>query len=879
MIRWKSPLIGILLLSLWGHVFAAEPLWTWISGSKVQNYYGVYGTKKVSAPENRPGARQDAALWMDGSGKICVWGGLGYDSANKGVYLNDLWRFDPANGQWTWIKGTAVPSHAPIYNSLGYADPISDAGGRDGFASWETADGKFWVFGGPSRNDLWMFDPSIQNWTWMKGSNVGASHYGVYGVKGVEDSANNPGDRKAAVTWTDDSGRLWLFGGTGHGATTSGPLSDLWRYDPASGNWTWIAGSNESDSTGAPSARAGGSGWKDKSGKLWLFGGAVRNDLWSFDPATSQWTLIKDAKAGVYGVRGQPYPTNMIPARSYAEGWADDTGKIWIFGGTDTKNHWYNDLWCFDPVKGYWTWMQGSDLAGQPGVYGVQGSAAAENIPRARSNAALLRDASGHVWLWGGVSGIGPLNDLWRFDQASGTWTWVSGPSFKCQTAISGAPGTSDPAYTPGARSDAVTWTDAYGRFWLYGGQGYDNLGNMVYLSDIWRLDPVSGQWALIKGNPDPSQPASSVFGTQGVADPANTPGPRSLSGSWSDTTGRLWLFGGTTTTTLDSNYIADHRNDLWCFDPTTGNWTWIKGGKLTNQKGVAGTRGVANPANTPGARKEVATWTDPSGHFWIFGGTGYDTDGAYSFMYPLADLWRFDPRTGNWTWVKGISYDLLGIYGSQGVSDPANLPPGKRNPVSWTDKAGRLWLFGGQASEHDNGYRYNDLWCFDPVSGNWTWVKGAKSFNGTAVAGAQGVEGIANTPSARVRAASWVDRSGRFWLMGGGSSGSSPYNKYYCAYYNDLWSVNPCTCNWAWLKGVTVSTGALGVYGTQGVPALANAPSARGGAACWTGKDGRLWLYGGNGNTSQAGPDPLADLWVLSVPTGIENEQWRQYQ
>lgn len=123
------------------------------------------------------------------------------------------------------------------------------------------------------------------------------------------------------------------------------------------------------------------------------------------------------------------------------------------------------------------------------------------------------------------------------------------------------------------------------------------------------------------------------------------------------------------------------------------------------------------------------------------------------------------------------------------------------------------------------------------------------------------------------------IDRSGRFWLMGGGSSGSSPYNKYYCAYYNDLWSVNPCTCNWAWLKGVTVSTGALGVYGTQGVPALANAPSARGGAACWTGKDGRLWLYGGNGNTSQAGPDPLADLWVLSVPTGIENEQWRQYQ
>jgi hypothetical protein len=56
---------------------------------------------------------------------------------------------------------------------------------------------------------------------------------GVYGTQGVSAAANVPGARVLAVSWTDASGNLWLFGGDGYGANgTSGNLNDLWRYQP-----------------------------------------------------------------------------------------------------------------------------------------------------------------------------------------------------------------------------------------------------------------------------------------------------------------------------------------------------------------------------------------------------------------------------------------------------------------------------------------------------------------------------------------------------------------------------------------------------------------------------------------------------------------------
>jgi hypothetical protein len=124
-------------------------------------------------------------------------------------------------------------------------------------------------------------------WTWVGGAST-PNAVGIYGTKGLAAPGNMPGARFGAVTWTDHSGNLWLFGGAGYdsvGLVGNTELNDLWMYSPATGLWTWVSGSNTADAPGVygsqgiaaagnvPPARDGAASWIDASGNLWLFGG------------------------------------------------------------------------------------------------------------------------------------------------------------------------------------------------------------------------------------------------------------------------------------------------------------------------------------------------------------------------------------------------------------------------------------------------------------------------------------------------------------------------------------------------------------------------------------------------------------------------------
>src|SRR5436190_21582555 len=56
--------------------------------------------------------------------------------------------------------------------------------------------------------------PSFATWTWMSGANTPNANP-VYGTKGVAASANVPGARREAVSFTDAAGNFWVFGGWG----------------------------------------------------------------------------------------------------------------------------------------------------------------------------------------------------------------------------------------------------------------------------------------------------------------------------------------------------------------------------------------------------------------------------------------------------------------------------------------------------------------------------------------------------------------------------------------------------------------------------------------------------------------------------------------
>ena len=286
---------------------------------------------------------------------------------------------------------------------------------------------------------------TIYAWTWMSGSNV-INQNCVYGTRGTPAPANVPGARPGAVSWTDTSGNLWLFGG-GYGYPASGDigrLNDLWRWDGT--DWTWMSGSD-----------------------------------------------VKDQN-GVYGTRGTPDPANVPGGRGNDVTWTDASGNFWLFGGCGMPasggSGYLNDLWKWDGTN--WTWMSGSDVISQNGVYGTRGTPDPANVPGGRYDAVSWKDYSGNLWLFGGYgypasgSFSDYLNDLWTWDGTN--WTWMSGSTVLNQNGVYGTKGTPNPANVPGSRCAAVSWIDASGNLWLFGGTGYPASGGLGNLNDLWRF-------------------------------------------------------------------------------------------------------------------------------------------------------------------------------------------------------------------------------------------------------------------------------------------------------------------------------------------------------------------------------------------------------
>lgn len=434
-------------------------------------------------------------------------------------------------GSWTWKSGASTAGAAGVYGTQGTAAAGNVPGARESASSWTDSAGNFWLFGGTYiaangnlyyLNDLWKYDPATGFWAWMSGSNAATALYGTpgtYGTKGVAAAANTPGSRSGASSWIDSSGNLWLFGGIGYDSTAgSADLNDLWKYSPSTGEWTWVSG-----------------------------------------PSNAVFAI-----SAVYGTQGVAAATNLPGPRDGASSWIDPSGNLWLFGGNGTASNsspfafgLLNDLWEFSPTSGEWTWVSGSNTVNSPGVYGTLGTAAAGNVPPARSGAGYWIDASGDLWLFGGS---GALNDVWEFVPSSNQWTWVSGGS--SAGALSTYPttlGTATSTSVPGGRSPAAFWVDSTGNFWLFGGSGVTAANTSGLLNDLWQFNPTSKLWTWVSGSNTGG--AAGVYGTQGTASVSTVPGARAGSSSWIDGSGNLWLFGGQG---VNPVLAGAELNDLW---------------------------------------------------------------------------------------------------------------------------------------------------------------------------------------------------------------------------------------------------------------------------------------------------------------------------
>jgi N-acetylneuraminic acid mutarotase len=432
--------------------------WTWMSGSNTQGGAGVYGTEYTPSASNAPGARYGSTTWTDSAGNLWLFGGAAYDSNGHNVYFNDLWEYSTANG-WAWMGGSSSTNVSGVYGSPGVAAAGNAPGSRSSGVSWTDSAGNLWLFGGygydsaanlGNLNDLWEFNPTARLWTWVGGSSTGNA-YGVYGTPGTASLSNMPGARNSAVSWTDSSGNFWLFGGNGQAqAGTGGSLNDLWMFSPTLG-WAWMSGSNGLDQVGS------------------------------------------------YGTQGTASLANVPGARQFSSAWIDSSNNLWVFGGQgyDSFGHlgYMNDLWEYNATAGTWTWVSGSSTIAALAVYGTKGVAAAGNVPGARGNSDAWIDSSGNLWLFGGFAynstgTQGSVDDLWTYNPAAGTWTWIAGSSTADAEGVYGTKKTAAATNEPGARNSASAWTNHAGGFWVFGGQGFDSTDAGGLLNDLWEYVP-----------------------------------------------------------------------------------------------------------------------------------------------------------------------------------------------------------------------------------------------------------------------------------------------------------------------------------------------------------------------------------------------------
>ncbi|MGB6689429.1 MAG: chitobiase/beta-hexosaminidase C-terminal domain-containing protein [Terracidiphilus sp.] len=470
---WTAWTIGAVLAILLNclPLTAQSPEWAWAGGATTIHHAPVYGTRGASSANASPGSRYGANSWTDSSGSLWLFGGLGIDSNGTQANQNDLWEYSPATSEWTWVIGGNGSSAKGNFGQVGVASTANFPSVRDFAASWTDKSGNFWLFGGQGEdsagnfgplNDLWEYSPSTGEWAWMGGpstltcvtedGDTNCGNAGVYGTQTTPSKNNIPGSRSDASTWVDGSGNLWLFGGAGYGTINGansggGQLNDLWEYSPPNGTWTWVSGSTSTyvnsvyGTVGVPGGkvgtRAGAASWIDKSGDLWLFGGTLAeagegdiDDLWEFNPGPATWTW--------WGGDNSSYEINIPGARENATGWTDSSGNLWLFGGTFPSAA-YCGASC--------------DVAYQDYDY-----------------------------------------DLWQYNPSSNTWTQVSGSnSLVCTVDTANCsyiPGSYGTFGHPGGRSGMASWTDALGRFWIYGGDGVDSNGKAGLLSDLWLSGP-----------------------------------------------------------------------------------------------------------------------------------------------------------------------------------------------------------------------------------------------------------------------------------------------------------------------------------------------------------------------------------------------------
>ena len=519
--------------------------------------------------------------------------------------------------------------------------------------------------------------------------------------------------------------------------------------------WAWMSGSKARNNLGSysfgsfPGARQGAMHYKRPNGDLLAFGGYgygslvmskpwYLNDLWEYSRTTGLWRFVKGSTGvnapGTYGTKGTPGALNTPGARHSGASWVGCDNNFWIFGGFGPSGR-HNDLWVFDHLTEEWTWKHGSNLVGQPGIYGTLGVSHPANTPGARQGAVTWASEC-DIWLFGGTTDGGTTfhNDLWRYSVYGGEWTWMGGPNTTSAVdrdaahGTYGTKGTGDVNNIPGARRNATGWTTP-GKFWLFGGTGFGAPGTTTAgpngttkdigdMNDLWAYEMSTGKWTWVNGPNSLNSPGANAAGTDLI------PTARSASGAWTTVDGKLWLSGGLLGASANILTYGPQVNDIWTYTPTTDRWEFKSGNMTVNSTGIYGNLGVRDARNHPSGRWTMGTMVGLDGSQWFFGGGGLDGFGSFGRN---SDLWNYGiplPENSANTPPSPPFPDNLIVNEAPSTSDAAAATMASvpvSGQLTGKDADGDIILFGTTSTTLSHGtltLQSNGQWTYAPEPG-----------------------------------------------------------------------------------------------------------------------------------------------------------------
>lgn len=742
---------------------------------------------------------------------------------------------------------------------------------------WKSQD-NIYVYGNDNssyyygNSSFWVFNLTLKQWKCIQDNDINVN----FGVKGVYNSTNTPGKRSQSITFIDNEGNLYLWGGTGIDYTTyTIPYNDLWKYDVSIQQWAWIGGADNAGNYGAigiesdlffPSARIDVNPILSNDGMLFFYGGYYRYsnkfDLWKYNPNNNSWTLLflpsdnmqNIGNIGVEDINNKPGVLIDYTSWFY-------NNNLYIFGGTTESSTCIEcvqkKIWKFNLATNLWACIKNPNTI--DAIYGTQNISDIDNTPPSLENMSNAIVLNNEVYFFGGYEkgegtdewNKGLHNSLWRYNLITNEWTWLKGKQLTNHPGFFGKKGVERIENMPASRLNSFLWNDG-NIIKLFGGSVYNSFMN--YSQDFWDYKIETNNFIWKDGLSSAYQHTS--HSPHYYYEDLNTPSVYNLAIpgklKWGEKGEKLWFFIKNLQPFLGSTPLGG----MFEYDVTTSTCHKIKEFALNPyNSGIYGQLNVPDILNIPPYRTDACLWENET-NLYLLGGSG-------NTIY-YNDFWTFDKTTKNWTWINGSKNDETPyfFYSDIGVANQSNFPKCRRKALTWVDAEGDLWLFSGNNNSFTGGLLH-DFWKFDVSDNVWILMGGDQNEISTISSD----DFLNNYPPYVNRAATW-SKGNDLYFYGGHGLGQGTWLSR--GLLSDIWKYSISGNSWTNISG-NRKININGNYGIKGYGFVTNVPGSRENYVTWSDDYGNLWLYGGEGKgTSGSAISNLFDLWKYDLSLNL---------